>query len=214
MSTEYDSKYDQDDQDDEEVEEDEKKCHEDEYYKKYNKDLALRKDEDMTIFYARWDRTVKEHFERQFKMDKITDKIFITSYETSLKIDVMKEYEIKTIIYISEQRKLNNVLTQYKENNIDHHYFECEDRGSENIHKFFSKVVNIIESKKNSEGNILVHCMAGISRSPTLVMAWLIHQGMTFKEAWNYIKQKRAIVGPNDGFEKQLKEWQGNISKK
>jgi protein-tyrosine phosphatase len=41
----------------------------------------------------------------------------------------------------------------------------------------------------------MVHCLAGVSRSVCLVMAYLIqHRGLTYDEAYTLIKSKREIV--------------------
>lgn len=55
-------------------------------------------------------------------------------------------------------------------------------------------------------GNILVHCLAGVSRSPTIVAAYLMFKKrLRYKEALAIIKQTRPFVNPNPGFIEQLK---------
>ncbi len=48
--------------------------------------------------------------------------------------------------------------------------------------------------------------MAGASRSATIVIAYLMwNKKWKFEQALNYVKLKRPIICPNDGFLKQLK---------
>ena len=47
---------------------------------------------------------------------------------------------------------------------------------------------------------VLVHCEAGMSRSATMVIAWLMHRGQTLSEAYNYVIGKRSFIQPNNGF--------------
>jgi protein-tyrosine phosphatase len=58
------------------------------------------------------------------------------------------------------------------------------------------------QSKEN--GHVLVHCAAGMSRSPTVVIAYLmkVHR-KSLREAFAYVRSKR-FVSPNYGFMKQL----------
>lgn len=64
-----------------------------------------------------------------------------------------------------------------------------------------------IGTAKEHNGKVLVHCNAGVSRSATLVMGYLIVIcGFSFDDAYDLVKSKRSCVRPNDGFLKQLKE--------
>lgn len=55
-------------------------------------------------------------------------------------------------------------------------------------------------------GKVLVHCAMGLSRSSSLVLAYLmIHEDMTLVEAIKAVAQHRNIC-PNSGFLEQLRE--------
>ncbi|EGN91985.1 hypothetical protein SERLA73DRAFT_17524, partial [Serpula lacrymans var. lacrymans S7.3] len=58
----------------------------------------------------------------------------------------------------------------------------------------------------NSKDNkVLVHCFQGISRSATVVCAYLVATtSMHPTEAVAFVKAKRGIVCPNIGFRRQL----------
>jgi len=62
--------------------------------------------------------------------------------------------------------------------------------------------------RTNPEARILVHCVEGISRSASVVAAFLMAQyGWTPNEAVRYVMEKRKIANPNFGFVKQLYEY-------
>jgi protein-tyrosine phosphatase len=53
----------------------------------------------------------------------------------------------------------------------------------------------------------LVHCQAGISRSATVILSYLItRKGMSLREAFLLVKERRPQVQPNHGFFKYLEE--------
>ncbi len=58
-----------------------------------------------------------------------------------------------------------------------------------------AEVIDNALANEKIKRKILVHCYAGIERSP-LAIAWFLHtkRGMTLDEAYKLIKQKRPIV--------------------
>ncbi|KAJ7685556.1 protein-tyrosine phosphatase-like protein [Mycena polygramma] len=97
--------------------------------------------------------------------------------------------------------------------NIDgvvYHRVSLTDSPSSSISAVCDSACEIIDAAlkhKNETGRIFIHCSAGISRSPTVVAAYLMkRRGMTLKEALGQIITARPQVSPNPGFLRQLKE--------
>jgi len=66
-----------------------------------------------------------------------------------------------------------------------------------------------IEKSLAGGKNVLVHCQQGISRSASVVIAYLIkNHGMSYEFAFAFVKKYRACIKPNSGFVKCLKEWE------
>ena len=58
------------------------------------------------------------------------------------------------------------------------------------------------------KGGVLVHCYAGVSRSSSFVIAYLIQKYIiSFDDAKEKVKKKRPCVHPGDGFVHQLKNY-------
>lgn len=90
-------------------------------------------------------------------------------------------------------------------------YFKINvfDDPNSNISQYFDEASDIIHNVALSGRRTLVHCVAGISRSASLVIAYLMkHQNLTLLEAYNHVKQKRSSIRPNCGFFKQLIEYE------
>ena len=67
------------------------------------------------------------------------------------------------------------------------------------------EAVAFITEALSSGGKILVHCVAGISRSASCVIAYLMKsKQIGYEEALAMTKAKRFCVEPNDAFVRQL----------
>lgn len=81
------------------------------------------------------------------------------------------------------------------------------------ISQFFSHATKYIEEQRPN-GNILIYCYSGKSRSSTLLIAYMIKAlEIPFEKAIAMVKEKRPIVKPNKGFEKQLKDLEKQLLK-
>ncbi|KAN0053038.1 hypothetical protein ACTA71_012520 [Dictyostelium dimigraforme] len=88
-----------------------------------------------------------------------------------------------------------------------------DDRPKANIYDHFEPVIQFINDCKKQGGRILIHCAMGISRSTTVVLAYLMKEDrMTYTEAFSFCKQKRSCINPNFGFVKQLKDYQQHLT--
>ncbi|XP_064476397.1 dual specificity protein phosphatase 3-like [Ornithodoros turicata] len=92
----------------------------------------------------------------------------------------------------------------YKPSGIKFHGVEALDLMSFRLDPYFEECADFIADGLASGGKVLVHCRQGISRSATLVLAYLmIKRGMTAQEALRVVRARREII-PNDGFLQQL----------
>ena len=78
----------------------------------------------------------------------------------------------------------------------------CLDSPDAVLLPVFDEIYNLIEKCKH---NVLIHCMAGRSRSATFLIAYLIRKyRISTKQALEAVQSVRPIVSPNHGFLKQL----------
>ena len=63
------------------------------------------------------------------------------------------------------------------------------------------------------KGNVLVHCMAGVSRSSTITLAYMMkHLDYKLDHALALLRVRRPIASPNSGFMSQLRMYENKLS--
>lgn len=116
---------------------------------------------------------------------------------------------------INVEHGIGAVLTAAIEANIHydhsiipyHMIVEGHDVEHFDLEDYFDEAVKFTKDSL-AVTNTLIHCMAGISRSTTLLIAYLIrYRGMKSDDALNYVRSRRSIVNPNPGFWNQLKQY-------
>jgi len=84
-----------------------------------------------------------------------------------------------------------------------------EDKNNTNISVYFNHVKDFINKAPKP---LLIHCNAGVSRSVSLLVSYLITLGYTMDSALNLITEKRGnsniYTQPKPNFKKQLKQWE------
>ncbi|XP_065359884.1 dual specificity protein phosphatase 18 [Calliphora vicina] len=81
-----------------------------------------------------------------------------------------------------------------------------QDSTHTDLSKHFDEVADMIEEIRRNGGKTLVHCVAGVSRSATLCLAYLMKYGhMNLKDAFLHIKSIRPHIRPNSAFFQQLR---------
>ncbi|XP_038266053.1 dual specificity protein phosphatase 13-like [Dermochelys coriacea] len=102
---------------------------------------------------------------------------------------------------------INTGARYYKDLQVAYHGVEAFDDPSFDLSIFFYDAANFIHKALHTPGGkVFVHCAMGISRSASLVLAFLmIHENMTLVEALKMVNFHREIC-PNTGFLSQLRD--------
>ncbi|NXF01861.1 DS13B phosphatase, partial [Smithornis capensis] len=109
---------------------------------------------------------------------------------------------------------INTGAKYYEDLQIEYYGVEAFDDPSFDLSIFFYDSANFISEALNSSGGkVFIHCAMGVSRSATLVLAFLmIHENMTLVEALKTVVAERDIC-PNPGFLSQLRDLDIKLNK-
>ena len=71
--------------------------------------------------------------------------------------------------------------------------------------QYFDTIADMINRELLAGGNVLVHCVMGVSRSTTLILAFLVkYRKLTLSQSYYHVFERRKCVNPNCGFWRQL----------
>ena len=144
----------------------------------------------------------------------LKDFLYISSYKTASTITDLKHLKITNIINCSGDL-CKNLKLESSSINIEYLTLNLRDNVSENIECLFFKCINYINDVKDKKGRVLIHCYKGVSRSVSIVIAYLIYLNKwSYDKAFDFVQSKRAIANPNIGFYLQLKTFQKRLSSK
>jgi hypothetical protein len=156
-------------------------------------------------FYA-YNMIVSKYFQNiknDFEADEIIPGVFLGSINSSYDLDVLKSKGITHIISV-----ILGYVPAYPDD-FKYLIINALDNENNSISDVFQSCNNFINHALFEEnGKVLIHCMAGRSRSATILSAYIIDTyGMNVDNVLNLLRSKRKIVEPNSSFIKQLNDY-------
>jgi protein-tyrosine phosphatase len=139
---------------------------------------------------------------------EIIPGLYLGDYDAATNIRFVKEAKIQGIVNLAAglenkfDRKSKTPFINYLED------VQIYDNPNEDIIAASIKSIPFIHQHLSQNKNVLVHCAAGISRSVSIVCAYLMFLNKwNFFDALDYVQQKRPSSlspNPNVGFRRQL----------
>ena len=135
--------------------------------------------------------------------------MFLGTFKNANNFEEIKILGIKYILNCAIEIKPNNLP-----NEIKYCHLNLSDSPSSDITKYFEQAFSFIELARKKKQKILIHCKLGISRSPAVLIGYLIkYMGYSTKLALDFLKSKRSQIHPNSGFISQLYSYERSIRK-
>lgn len=137
-------------------------------------------------------------------LSQITPTLFLSGADAALNAALVSQKGITLIVNAT----LSHTCPVYP--GVECVRVPVSDLPSARLGDHFDRVAERIHG--NRAGGTLVHCAAGMSRSPALVMAYLMrYRGVTLRQAHRWVQESRPYVRLNAGFWDQLLQYERRL---
>jgi hypothetical protein len=98
---------------------------------------------------------------------------------------------------------------------VTYRFVDIDDHPRCNIKVHFDPCIKFINEHMRQGTSVFVHCVAGVSRSASIVIAYMMRElHLCYDDAFSQLHACRPIIDPNQGFRKQLKEYEEELHMK
>ena len=155
---------------------------------------------------------------RKAKMQEIMPGLWLGRQEAVHDQELLQRHGISHILSVMPtvienldvpRRRQPSEMCEYVDGNISRCIIPAHDISTQNLLQYFPRSTEFILAALSSGGKILVHCLAGASRSPTVVAAFLteVHK-LSPSQAISTIRESRPLVRPIISFLDQLQVYE------
>ena len=148
---------------------------------------------------------IKIHFNSH--SSKIFNWMFLGTFSNACDIEELRRIGVNYVLNCAAECQ----NTHLPDDIIELH-LNIRDEKKFDLSPFFEESNKFINKAKMSGGALLIHCKYGISRSVSLIIAYLIkYLGFSVVRALNFLRNIKQQINPNEGFLEQLSEYEKNI---
>lgn len=130
------------------------------------------------------------------------EHLYLGSVGAAYNLQVLKNLQISCILTICE------CLPPKFPDDFEYKVIPVTDEPSTRLNHYFQEATDFIKKAIEEGKNVLVHCFAGVSRSASIVIAYLMRfHKMEYNTALSHTKSRRPWINPNYGFQGQLRRY-------
>jgi hypothetical protein len=151
-------------------------------------------------YYGKIRSYIQPYYSTEFKVNRVIDNLYIGDFASACNLQELTNLGITHIVTI-----VSGIDPIYPDN-FTYKIVHICDNSRTQIYDHFDQCVEFIDTAIRDGGKVYVHCMCGVSRSATIVAAYLIKiHKYNDEKAIQLLKDSRACINPNEGFRQQLK---------
>jgi protein-tyrosine phosphatase len=133
-------------------------------------------------------------------MSEITEQIWLGSYGDCANDLFLEERQITNILCCAEELPLR-VGFPYSQEYIGYKVPLVDDKADEKTKAYFLEGATVLDRWITTGKKVFVHCFAGISRSASVIITYLmIYKGWSFDLAFQHLKLRRPRIHPHSDF--------------
>ena len=142
-------------------------------------------------------------------MSEIIPNLWVGNLDLTYDLEFLRSVRITHIVTVLESQHGTHAMAALR---VVQMSLRLDDLDDAPIYDTFLPACRFIDAALLGGGAVYVHCLMGISRSPTIVAAYLMwKRGVGVEEALRILRVGRPIVEPNDGFLLSLRKWELNL---
>ncbi|XP_017559907.1 protein phosphatase Slingshot homolog 2b isoform X1 [Pygocentrus nattereri] len=135
---------------------------------------------------------------------EIFEHVYLGSEWNASNLEELQNSGIQYILNVT--REIDNFFPGL----FEYHNIRVYDEEATDLLAYWNDTYKFISRAKKTGAKCLVHCKMGVSRSASTVIAYAMKEyGWDLEQAFEYVKERRAVTKPNPSFMRQLEEYQG-----
>jgi predicted protein tyrosine phosphatase len=153
----------------------------------------------------------------RFEASEIFRGLYLGSWLDADSVDELRSHKVARVLNVAEECPISTSCEKAIANgSIQVKKLDLRDHSDEDIARHFNEALKFMHEGIIRNEGVLVHCRQGVSRSATIVLAYLMEFGiqdqngfshpMSYADAFDYVKERRPFISPNLGFVLALHE--------
>ncbi|KAH8301249.1 hypothetical protein KR018_009246 [Drosophila ironensis] len=148
------------------------------------------------------------HHNFEAPVEIIPGLLFLGKSSHSCDSNALQKYNIKYVLNVTP-----DLPNEFEESGlIKYLQIPITDHYSQDLAVHFPDAIQFIEEARSANSAVLVHCLAGVSRSVTVTLAYLMHtRGLSLNDAFMMVRDRKPDVSPNFHFMQQLQSFESQL---
>lgn len=132
---------------------------------------------------------------------EIVSRLYLGNKTDSSTVQLLRKARISHVLNVTPD--LPNAFEDTRE--FKYLRLPVQDNWGGDLVSHFPEAFDFIDQALEEGGNVLVHCLGGISRSSTIIIAYLmLKYEYSLNDAYDHVKSKKSNIAPNFNFMGQL----------